>query len=189
MAGLCTEARRQGREEAEAVFAQAKASLKAQTEQAVRELWQTAQALRQERCALLQEAAQGTVDLAFRVAQRVVRQEVGADPGVVVPLVRELLQRSAAASSLTIRLSPRDHAHLTAHLGAMPEAAGLEGLRLRVDTLISPGGCVVVSEEGSLDARIETQLERIETALRTMATRPSRRPQAAEAHGEDPETA
>jgi flagellar biosynthesis/type III secretory pathway protein FliH len=168
------EAERAGREAAAALFEEARRLLEAETRAAADALLETAASLRNDRRTLLEEAAVSVVELAYAVARRVIRREVESDPGLVVPLVRELLQRSAAAAELTVRLSERDYAHLVADKRSLVDKTGLEGLRLRVDSTVEPGGCVVETEAGSLDGRIETQLERIEEALLEAARKPAR---------------
>lgn len=161
-------AARTARETALAEFETVQARLEGETRQAVADLLETARSLHRERQGLLLGAAEGTVELAFAVARRVLRREVECDPGAVLPLVHELLARGNASAALSIRLSPRDHAHLASCKDSLAEAAGLDGLRLRVDAAIAPGGCVVETEQGTLDGRLETQLERIEEALRAV---------------------
>jgi flagellar biosynthesis/type III secretory pathway protein FliH len=139
--------------------------LEERTQSAAGDLLAAARELRDARGKLLEGAADQVVGLAFAVARRVLRREVEADPAVALPLVRELLQRAAAGTHVTVRLSPRDHAVLSAH-DALPESAGLEGVHFRLDATITPGGVLVETAAGGLDGRIETQLELIEEALR-----------------------
>ena len=138
--------------------------LEARTQSAAGDLLVVARELRGARAKLLEEAAEEVVGLAFAVARCVLRREVESDPAVALPLVRELLQRAAAGTQVTVRLSPRDHAILSAH-DALPESAGLDGVHFRLDTTITPGGVLVETAAGGLDGRIETQLELIEEAL------------------------
>ena len=139
--------------------------LEERTRNAAGDLLAAARELREARAKLLEEAADEVVGLAFAVAQRVLRREVEADPTAALPLVRELLQRAAAGTQVTVRLSPRDHAMLSAH-DALPESAGLDGVHFRLDATITPGGVLVETAAGGLDGTIETQLELIEEALR-----------------------
>jgi flagellar assembly protein FliH len=139
--------------------------LEERTRSAASDLLDLARELRGARARLLEEAADDVVGLAFAVARRILRREVEADPVAALPLVRELLQRAAAGTEVTVRLSPRDHAVLSAH-EALPESAGLEGVHFRLDATITPGGVRVETAAGGFDARIETQLDLIEEALR-----------------------
>lgn len=155
-----------GRAAARAVFDEACRALAETTEVAAGEMRDAARALREEQRALLTGAAEQVLDLAFEIGRRVVRSEIEADRDVVLPLVRELLQRVATAETVTVRLSARDHGHLLQHKSVLAEVSGLEGLRLRADAAVRDGGCVVETEAGSLDGQVETQLARIEEALR-----------------------
>lgn len=159
------EARGEALRDAEAAFEEKRRALEAPARAAAQQCLDLARDLLVQRQALLREAAGTVVDFSLQVAHRVLRREIEIDSDAVVPTVRELLRRAANATSLTVRLSPRDYAHLSAHLDRVPEAAGLEGLRLRTDSSVQPGGCVLETEDGSLDARLETQMERITRAL------------------------
>jgi flagellar biosynthesis/type III secretory pathway protein FliH len=139
--------------------------LEERTESAAKDFVAAARELHSARTKLLEGAAEQVVGLAFAVAKRILRREVKADPASVLPLVRELLQRAAAGTQVTVRLSPRDHAVLSAH-ALLPESAGLEEVHFRLDAAIAPGGALVETAAGGLDGRIETQLELIEEALR-----------------------
>ncbi len=121
--------------------------------------------LQKEHRRVLEDAGEEIVSLAYRIAEKILRRAVEQDPSAVIPLVRELLQRSATHGSLTVRLSPPDYACLKANLDSVPEAAEVEGVRLRPDPSVSPGGCAVETEAGRLDGLLETQLERIAEVL------------------------
>lgn len=142
------------------------AELEARTAAAADALLRAAAEARAARADLLRGAAAEAVELALAVARRVVRHEIATDPEAVLPLVRELLQRVAAGNEVVLRLSPRDHATVAARLAELPEGSGLGEIRVRVDGAISPGGCIVETPAGSFDGTVETQLERIEEALR-----------------------
>ena len=109
---------------------------------------------------------EGVVGLGGGGAARIVRQQIELDHEVALRAARELLQRAAAGARVVVRLSPSDHALVQERLDGLAETSGLDGVRLRVDPTVTPGGCVVETDAGSLDARIETQLERIAAALR-----------------------
>jgi flagellar assembly protein FliH len=161
----CEEAERTGAGTARASCEEALALMEERTAEVARDFLAAGRELSRERIRVLEGASRQVIDLAFTIAGTVLRKVIDLDSAAVVPLVRELLQRTASAGTITIRLAPREHAYLLGHAGTLPEASGLEGLRLRADSNISPGGCVLETEAGSLDGRLETQLERIAAAL------------------------
>jgi flagellar assembly protein FliH len=80
------------------------------------------------------------------------------DPRTVARLCREAVRRAAGARRVTLRVPPGQRELLV-------ERAWARGLTVVEDDAISPGGCVVESEEGVVDARIETRLDSLERAL------------------------
>lgn len=159
-----------GREAARAAMLPVQARLEGELDRIAKNMQAALGALAEERLELVHGAADSVIRFAFEIAARIVRVELVSRPEAIVPLVREALERAASAERIVVRLSPRDHAFLREHETKLPEAAGLPGLRLRADSSLSPGGLVVETEEGNLDARLETQLERIAEALRAPET-------------------
>jgi flagellar biosynthesis/type III secretory pathway protein FliH len=102
--------------------------------------------------------------LVVAIARRVLGRELAA-AGAVVDVVAETLAPLRARREVTIRVAPAD---LPAVMAARPRLAALverATLELLADARVEPGGCVVDTELGRVDARLETQLARIEAAL------------------------
>ena len=128
-----------------------------------KELVHMADALERERAAL----REGAIEIALQAARRVIGQELVQRPELVRESVTTLLGRVRRARSVTVRVHPDDQATLGPELAALRERSGLDGtLRFESDAGLTRGGCVVHSDVGSLDARIETQLAALERALR-----------------------
>ena len=81
-------------------------------------------------------------------------------------LQRELL-RFAGARSLQIHLHPSDADLLESHETFLRGLS--QGLRLVRDPEVTPGGSILSSERGTLDARVETKLD----LLLAVLTRPA----------------
>jgi len=152
------------KEEAERLVSRARAEADAIREDARRE---GEEAGRAEAAATLLEAKQileqtrtqaepALVALAAKAARRVVRAELKQSPEQIVAIVREVLDRARRATSLTLRAHPAD-LPLLAKVAASAE--------LVADDSLERGGCVLVSELGEVDARLEVQLDALERAL------------------------
>ncbi|MFQ5732561.1 MAG: FliH/SctL family protein [Planctomycetaceae bacterium] len=132
---------------------------------AVREL---ADALTRERERWLAEWETGVVRLAVAIAERIVRRTVEADPDVTLDVVRDALQLVAGGSQLRIRLHPQDQRRLGEFAGEFArKLADLTDVQFLADDSLSPGGCLLETEHGCVDARLETQLNRIFDELTT----------------------
>jgi flagellar assembly protein FliH len=106
------------------------------------------------------------IDLALQIARRVIHRELANRPEISQEWLREALQLAAGSSDVVIRLSPKD-AETVGRAAEDLAAVFTPTARARVvaDDTISPGGCRVETEFGSVDQQLETQLARIAEEL------------------------
>jgi flagellar biosynthesis/type III secretory pathway protein FliH len=129
--------------------------------QAAAELARAAEA----RDRLLAGARAEVVEVAVALARRVLGREVEAGRAaedVAAAALAEVRDRR----TVSLRVHPGDAARLRASRERL-EAVLVRGtLALREDPGVSAGGAVVETEAGTVDARIETQLDALAAALR-----------------------
>lgn len=101
------------------------------------------------------------VALALAVAQRVLKREVTLDPAIVLGIVRTCLEEFNAAEVNRLEVSPGDYDVVTDYFQSHP----VQNLEIVADPAVTPGGAVFETSQGTVDARIETQLEEIESGL------------------------
>jgi len=86
----------------------------------------------------------------------VVRQELKSDPTRIIALVRECVGRlPVAAREVRVHVHPEDAALIRQHL-ATPQQD--RSWQLMEDPVLSRGGCMVTSENSTVDARLEQLL-------------------------------
>ncbi len=118
------------------------------------------------RDAMLDDARDALVMLACRIASRVTRRTVEADPTVVVDQVREAASMLTGASRLVVEVGPASEAIVREALpGVMASLSSSAHAEIRVNESLTDGSCVVRSALGEIDASIETQLDRVAEAL------------------------
>ena len=101
--------------------------------------------------------------LALEIARKVIRREVSVDEELILTLVKVALNRLAEQTIMTVRVNPRDYQSIQRHHAAYPSTSSLdEGVKLVEDPSVSRGGCLIETESGIIDARIEEQLREIE---------------------------
>jgi len=106
------------------------------------------------------------IQLALLAARRIIGEELALRPERVAQLIAPLLSRVRSARQVTVRVHPDDGALLAASLDELRSGAELRGsLQLESDAALERGDCIVVSDAGVLDARIETQLLALQRAL------------------------
>jgi flagellar assembly protein FliH len=106
------------------------------------------------------------VHLAVAIAERIVRREIGRSPEIALDLIRESLELAAGAGRIVLRLSPRDYETLGERAKTIAADMGRSlPIEIVADPSIAPGGCLVITDLGEIDHRIQSQLARIEEEL------------------------
>lgn len=102
------------------------------------------------------------VELALEIAKKIVGREVTIDREVALTLVKIALAKLHNRTFAKVLLNPEDFAYIQSHL----EKADFHGsIELVEDRSISLGGCLIQTETGEIDARIESQFDEIAYGL------------------------
>lgn len=110
-----------------------------------------------------QDLAQRVATVALEVARQVVRSELRSHPMQIVDVAQEALSvLLMSARHVGLRIHPSDHAVVAADLA---DTLAARGVRLISDAQIEPGGCLVESDIGVVDARVATRWARAASAL------------------------
>ncbi len=106
------------------------------------------------------------VRLSVTIAEKVISQELAVRPDVVVDIVRGAMKRLRDREQVRISVNPGDLEQVRGARDDLISAVdGVRKLEIVEDRRVSPGGCVIESPNGTLDARIETQLNEIVAAV------------------------
>ncbi len=113
------------------------------------------------------ETAEGElVNLAVLAAERIVYDELRIAPTHITAIVREALRRVRDARRLRVFVHPDDKATLEPRGGDLHlERRVAEQFAIIEDPTLSRGSCVISTELGEIDARIETRLELIRQSM------------------------
>lgn len=156
---------REARAEAEHLRAQAMAEGRERGLAAVTELLAGARAAASR---VRQDAAGELRALAVRIAEKVLGRELALSQEAVVDVTVQALGAATAARQVVVRCHPDDLAALERGRPRLMQRAGrAQAVQLRADTTVGRGGCIVETELATIDARLSTQLDAIERALRS----------------------
>ncbi len=113
-------------------------------------------------------AAEGEIlDLALTIATRVIGQEVELRPEVALDMARQAIRQVAGGQHYIIYASPEAAAIIRQHREELlAEAAPEARLQVVADPGFKNGGCRVETENGFIDASVDTQLEEVKKILR-----------------------
>ncbi|MDR0311847.1 MAG: hypothetical protein LBJ21_09695 [Acidobacteriota bacterium] len=102
------------------------------------------------------------VRLALAVARKIIHREIQIDHTIIHTLVRVALERVAGKSAVVVRLSPVDYEYMTREHGDMSKKAGRE-IVFESDNTLTQGSCMIQTETGDIDARIEEEFHEVES--------------------------
>ena len=129
----------------------------------------------------LRAAERSAVELALAIAEKIVGAAVSARPETVLEVVGGALLRTATRHRLVIEVNPEDLELVSESAeGLAARLGGVQRLDVVAERRVERGGCIVRTEEGEIDARIGSQLERLAELL-TEAGRRSDAPARLEA--------
>ena len=104
--------------------------------------------------------------LALAVARKIIGQEISVDRQIVLNVVKGALDKVVDHQKVKIRINPQDLETVqTALFEFLPHVESLENVHFEADAGLTAGGCVVETNFGNIDARMENQLDQIETAF------------------------
>jgi type III secretion system HrpE/YscL family protein len=108
------------------------------------------------------------VQIAMSAAARIVAEHLALSPDAIADIVSPLLQRARRAKQIALHVHPDDVDALQRALPALTADAALPSPpRVEPDDTIARGGCILATDIGTFDARIEVQLDALARALQS----------------------
>jgi len=165
------EGRREGLRNAEAEISeqaalQAKQTAENQLKTTLPAMREAADALAREKDRWLAEWEAVAVRLSVAIAEKILRSRLETDAEVSAGLLKNTLELAAGVRKLSLRLHPDDAAFLGEHAEDLVcSIASCGEARVVSDNSVSRGGCLIETQHAVIDARLETQLERIVSEL------------------------
>lgn len=110
--------------------------------------------------------------VALKAAKKIVGKELKTSEETIVDIVSNVLKSVAQHKKISIYANPKDLVILEAHRPKLKEIfESLESLSLRPREDIEPGGCIIETEGGIINARLENQWKILEQAFEAMFTK------------------
>lgn len=159
---FAAEIRREAETDAENLRAEA---YRSGTDQAVTEFEQTLFEVREIRERVWRETEQDLLRLAIRLTEKILGREIKSDKTAVVDIVATALQNARQQEKLTVRVNPSDLPVIEREMENLSRTGRSQFMDFIADPRVSEGGCLIESEVGTIDARLETQLRVLERAL------------------------
>jgi flagellar biosynthesis/type III secretory pathway protein FliH len=106
------------------------------------------------------------VELALRIAEQALGAAVEADPERVLDVVRGALRRLVERERVLLLVNPDDLDIVRERVADLVgELGGIEHCEVQAERRVARGGAVVRTEEGEVDATLDTKLARVREVL------------------------
>lgn len=111
-------------------------------------------------------AEKGAVELALAIARKIVCREVSTNRDIVLSIFKKALEEIDGQEKIRIKMSPSDIRLIKdAELEWAESVGNIESIDFEADKNINNGGCIIETNLGEIDARIEKQLQVVEEAF------------------------
>jgi type III secretion protein L len=145
-----------------AIFEQAKSDGRVQ---GLAEWNQLLQQARQKAEELSVSWEQNMLRVAVRIAEKIVGEELKSHPEVIVEIVSEALRANRPGKHLVFQVNEGDVDILRNRIDVLKRVAVTADVEIVASAKVAPGGCLIESELGIIDARLDTQLKLLEEVL------------------------
>jgi flagellar assembly protein FliH len=135
------------------------AAMRAELEPSLRAVAGAAQALDAVRDQLISELEHDAVILALRLAEQIVAGAIEVAPERIVDVAGVALRRIRDRAHVTLVVNPDDLELMSDSVTQLQsELGGIASLNVQSDRRVGRGGVLARTDEGEIDASIETQL-------------------------------
>ncbi|MDR1949646.1 MAG: flagellar assembly protein FliH [Spirochaetaceae bacterium] len=119
---------------------------------------------------ILAETEQQIVDLVLLITRKVVKAISESQRDVVISNIIQALRKVKSRGDIFIRVNLVDVKLSTEHIKNFIQLAeGKQNIRIVEDSTVDPGGCVIETDFGEIDARISSQLAELESKILGMS--------------------
>lgn len=161
--GLRNKAREEG-------LAQGKGQGQKEAEQKVKEALETLNEAVKERKKIIKDAEAEILRLALKAAEQIIRSEVSLHRDVCLNIVSEAINRVSDREQVIVKVNREDAEYIKKYKDRLAGIVdGVKSFSVLEDSGIEPGGCVIETNLGYVDARISTKLAALEEALKKVS--------------------
>lgn len=116
--------------------------------------------------AIISEAEPFLLELSTAIASQIIKQELKSNPDTILEMIKSHLLRFKEKEFITICVFPGNFDFIQGHRSQLLAVVnGETEIKIIPDHMVPENGCVIRTAFGSVDARIETQMEEIKKVL------------------------
>ena len=120
-----------------------------------------------ERKKIIKDSEAEILRLALKVAEQIIKSEVSLHRDVCLNMVAEAISRVSDREQIIVRVNREDVDTIKKYKDRITSLVdGVRSLNILEDAAVEPGGCIIETNLGYIDARISTKLRAIEGAFK-----------------------
>ena len=120
---------------------------------------------------LIKSSEKLMTEMILMISKKVIKDEIVERREIVINNIREAIKRVKDRDRIDIKVNFADLDMTTAHKDELIKMMeSLKKVNIYEDSRIERGGCIIETDVGTIDARISTQLDAIEDAIRNTST-------------------
>ena len=147
--------------------AQAKAAVQAEMQKQMALMAQIAQDCQKVRSRTIAQAERDIVVLSLAIAEKIIRQQIQQEPELAVQIIQDVAREMQDENQVVFRVHPTVLKALeeVVSRGENSAEGAKVGWTLVADPTVEPGGCLLETEFGRIDARLETRFLNVSKSL------------------------
>ena len=108
-------------------------------------------------------------DLAIKIAEKIIQTEVTLNNDIVINLIKSNLDKVKDREQITVRVNQDDYDYVKENEDSIRKMLeGVKRFRIEADGVVEKGGCMIDTDLGNLDARVDFQLDILKLAFENM---------------------
>jgi len=105
-----------------------------------------------------------------KIAEKIIKREI-EQKSIITEILEQNLSKVIGANEITIKLNPAEYKIVEKTSKEYLSSIGISKIRFEQNESITKGGCLIETEIGNLDARIDSQLNEILKILESKLTK------------------
>ena len=139
---------------------------KAEVERLIQRTQTILERAQDKRVEILADTEQQIIDLVLLISRKVIKIISESQRNIIISNVVQALRKVKGRGTIVIRVNIVDLKLTTEHIkDFIKMMEGVQSVQVVEDSKIDPGGCIIETDFGEIDARISSQLSELETKI------------------------
>ena len=138
----------------------------AQISEVINQALETLNEAIKQRKKIIKDSENEIVRLSLKIAEQIIHSEVSTNKDAVMNIVAEAINKVSDRENVIVKVNRDDAEYIKKYKDKLSGIVdGVKNLSIQEDSQVDPGGCVVETNLGFVDARISTKISLIEQAI------------------------